>query len=95
MSFPDQSKNILNDKVIFTTILAEAIVLLGIWLHDEYLGKLLTLIAVVIPLGVLVVSLFAEIIEKSNISKRYFLFILALILLPMCIWFIFYISNRS
>jgi hypothetical protein len=95
MSFPDHSKNILSDKVIFGSILAEAVLLLAVWLYDEYLGKLLTVIAVVIPLGVFVVSLFAEIIEKSNISKRYFWFILALILLPICIWFIFYISNMN
>ena len=95
MSFPDQSKNILNDKVIISVLLAEAVVLLGVWLYDDYLGKLMTVIASTVPVGVLIVSLFAEIIEKSNISKRYFLFILALILLPICIWFIFYISNAG
>ena len=95
MGFPDQSASFFNNRNLAIALLSEAIILLSIWLYDEYLGRLVTVIAVVVPLGVLVVSLFAEIIEKSNISKRYFLFILALILLPLLMWIIFYMANKG
>ena len=93
MEFPDQTKQILNNQLIGITLLVEAVILLGFWLWDEHVARLVTVIGVVVPLGVLIVSLLSELFEKSNITKKYFLFILALILLPVIIWSVFYFAN--
>lgn len=93
MEFPDQTKQILNNQLIGVTILVEAVILLGFWLWDEHVARLVTVICVVVPLGVLIVSLLSELFERSNITKKYFLFILALILLPVIIWSVFYFAN--
>ena len=93
MQFPDHTKQVINTQVIGISLLVEAIVLLALWLYDENLALLTTVIAVVVPLAVLVVSLLSEVFERSNITKNYFIFILALILLPLLMWSVFYFAN--
>jgi hypothetical protein len=95
MEFPDHTKQIINNQLIAVTLLTEAIILLALWLYSEDLARLVTVICVVVPLGVLTVSLLSELFERSNITKKYFLFILALILLPLMMWSVFYFANRG
>jgi len=93
MEFPDHTKQIINNQLIAVTLLTEAVILLALWLYSEDLARLVTVICVVVPLGVLTVSLLSELFERSNITKKYFLFILALILLPLMMWSVFYFAN--
>jgi hypothetical protein len=82
-------------EVLIAILLVESILLLLLWLNNEYLAGLITVIAVVIPLGVLVVSLFAELFEKSRISKTYFALVGLLVVVPLIIAGIFYLTNMK
>lgn len=50
----------------------ELIVWLGIWLSNDYLALLLTIILVAIVLAVLIIALISEALERSRVSRRYF-----------------------
>lgn len=52
--------------------LLEVVVWLGLWLSNDYLATLLTLILVAIVLAVLLIALMAEAIERSKVPRRYF-----------------------
>ncbi|MBK9734200.1 MAG: hypothetical protein IPO92_04230 [Saprospiraceae bacterium] len=73
----------------------EAIVFIGFWISNEYLAALLTFIAVPIFGGVLIISLIAEKIERSKISKDYFLLMIGLAIIPAIIFFIFHVINAG
>lgn len=52
--------------------LLEVVVWLGLWLSNDYLATLLTLILVAIVLAVLLIALMAEAVERSKVPRRYF-----------------------
>ena len=52
--------------------LLQVAVWLGLWLLDDYLATLLTLVLTAIVFAVLVVALVAEWIERSRVPRRYF-----------------------
>jgi hypothetical protein len=74
-------------------LVLEAIVFILFWIFNEYLASLLTFIAVPIFSGVLVVSMIAEKIEKSKVSKEYFYLLSGLALIPSIIFALIFISN--
>jgi hypothetical protein len=74
-------------------LVLEAIVFILFWIFNEYLASLLTFIAVPIFSGVLVVSMIAEKIEKSKVSKEYFYLLAGLALIPSIIFALIFISN--
>lgn len=63
--------------------LLEVIVWLGLWLSNDYLATLLTLILVAIVSAVLLIALMAEAIERSKVPRRYFYVMALSILAPM------------
>ena len=63
--------------------LLEVVVWLGLWLSNDYLATLLTLILVAIVLAVLLIALMAEAIERSKVPRRYFYVMALSILAPM------------
>lgn len=63
--------------------LVEFACLFGVHMFDTYLGGLFTVIFSVIPIGTLIVSGLAELIERSNISKSYFFLLIVLSLVPI------------
>ena len=63
--------------------LLEVIVWLGLWLSNDYLATLLTLILVAIVSAVLLIALMAEAIERSKVPRRYFYVMAMSILAPM------------
>ncbi|MEM7105192.1 MAG: hypothetical protein AAF502_18790 [Bacteroidota bacterium] len=65
--------------------LAQVIIYLGVWLWDDYIAKFLTLLMVAITVGVLVVSLIAELIERSKVPGIYFIFMVISILTPFLV----------
>lgn len=52
--------------------LFEVVAWLGLWLLNDYLATLLTLILGAIVSAVLLVALMAEAIERSKVPRRYF-----------------------
>ena len=52
--------------------LLEVVVWLGLWLLNDYLATLLTLIIGAIVLAVLLIALIAEAIERSKVPRKYF-----------------------
>jgi MFS family permease len=69
--------------------IAQLIIYTLIWLTNDYLGFLLSCVMVPLVIGVVIVSWIADRIEHSGISKRYYLFMLSLILSPLLITAIF------
>jgi hypothetical protein len=72
-------------------IIIEGIIFTLFWLKDEYFASLLTAITVPIFLGVFVVSIISEGIERSKISSDYFKLMLGLSLLPTILFILFLI----
>lgn len=52
--------------------LLETVVWLGLWLLNDYLAALLTLILGAIVSAVLIIALLSEAIERSKVPKQYF-----------------------
>lgn len=63
------------------------------WISNEYLATLLTFVSVPIFFGVLIVSLIAEKIERSKITKDYFYLMAGLAIVPAMIFVLMYIIN--
>lgn len=53
--------------------LLELVVWLAVWLLNDYMAALLTIIVSAIVLAVLVIALLAEAIERSKVPRWYFL----------------------
>ncbi len=52
--------------------LAEMIILLGLWYWNPFVAKFLSVLAVTICAGVLIVALISELLERSKVPKFYF-----------------------
>ncbi|MBU6342075.1 MAG: hypothetical protein KGS48_11330 [Bacteroidetes bacterium] len=52
--------------------LLEALLWLGLWLLNDYMAALLTLILGAIVLAILLIALISEWIERSKVPRRYF-----------------------
>lgn len=63
--------------------LLEVVVWLGIWLFNDYLATLLTLIIGAIVLAVLLIALIAEAIERSKVPRKYFYIMVLSIVAPI------------
>ena len=57
---------------LFEIFLLQTIAWLGIWLLNDYIAALLTLIIGAIVSVVLIIALIAEAIERSKVPGRYF-----------------------
>lgn len=80
-------------KYIKEVLLIEAILFILIWINNEYIAVLLTFIAVPIFSGILLISLIAEKIERSKISKSYFYMLMWLAIIPVILFLIMSIAN--
>lgn len=74
-------------------ILAEAILLLQCWWWSPYVAFLLTSILTPIFFSVLILSIIAEKIEKTNIEREYYLLIGGLAILPLIIFTAIWIAG--
>ncbi|MGB4840091.1 MAG: hypothetical protein WBP08_13915 [Saprospiraceae bacterium] len=74
-------------------LILEAIIFTLFWIFDEYLASLLTFIAVPVFSGILIISLIAEKIERSKISKHYFYMMAGLAIIPAAIFFGIFLAN--
>lgn len=78
---------------MWLAVLLEAILFLTLWLTNEYLATLLTLVVSVICGGILIVALISELIEKSKVSRFFFLAIGLLAFVPILIAVFFMVLN--
>lgn len=63
--------------------LLEVVVWLGLWLLNDYLATLLTLIISAIVLAILLIALLAEAIERSKVPRKYFYVMVLSIFAPL------------
>ena len=70
-------------------ILFQIILYMGLWIANEYVASLVTIIMVPIFIGILVVSLISEMIERSKVPKKYFQFLIFSIIIPIIIGLFF------
>ncbi|MCC7465743.1 MAG: hypothetical protein IT261_05715 [Saprospiraceae bacterium] len=52
--------------------LLELVIWLGLWLMNDYIATLLTLIITAIVSAVLLIALISELMERSKVPKKYF-----------------------
>lgn len=71
--------------------LLEVVCYLGLWLINDYIAALLTLIVGAIVSAVLIIALISEVIERSKVPKKYFQ-IMALSVLAMVISALIYVA---
>jgi len=63
---------------ILEVVLVEAIVLSIAYLLDSYTGFLLSLIVIFISGAILVISMLAELVERSKVPRSYFMMLFAI-----------------
>lgn len=74
---------------LFELFLIEFLIYLMLWLWDEYIASLLTIIMTAIFTAILIIAAIAELIEKSKVPRSYFLFMLGSVLIPLLVGFVF------
>ena len=65
--------------------LIEVVIYLLIWMANDYLGSLLSLIFGSIFFCILIISLLAEWIERSKVPRWYYSFMLVSVLAPVAV----------
>jgi len=69
----------------FELFILELILFLALWLWDDYIGLLLSVILSGIAFFILIVSLIVEWIEPSKVPRRYFYWIGVTVLAPLLV----------
>lgn len=67
----------------FEIFLAQLVIYLLLWIFNDYLATLLSLVFGSICLLILLISLIVEVIERSKVPRWYFLFMGASVLAPI------------
>lgn len=70
-------------------LLIQFIIYSLLWLWDEYLASLLTLVFTAIAIFILVISLMAELIEPSKVPRWYFTSMIVSIIAPILATIVF------
>jgi hypothetical protein len=76
---------------VLEIFLIQVVVYTSIWLWDEYVASYISIIFPIVFLTVFIVSLIAEWIEPSKISRKYYLLMLISILTPAFVGLSFYL----
>lgn len=69
--------------------LIQSIFYIVIWLWNDYVGSILSVSIPIIALCILVISLIAEKLERSNIPKWYYTFMVITLLVPLLVAMVF------
>ena len=79
---------------LFEIFLIQFIIYSILWLWDDYIGSLITVVMIPICFFLLIISLIAELIERSKVPKKYFYFmgISAMAPLVAALIFIFFMG---
>lgn len=70
--------------------LIEIVIYMALWMYNDYLASLLSLILACISFMILVVSLGVELIERSRVPRWYYFFMAASVLAPILSGLIYY-----
>ena len=87
MKRPDRAETRTN--LLIVTLL-QAVIYSGIWLWNEYVASILTIIFPGMILVILIIGTIADLIEPSRIPKWYYGLMIISIVTPLVIGWIFY-----
>lgn len=68
---------------LLEVFMLELVIWLGLWLMNDYIATLLTLIVTAIISAVLLIALISEIMERSKVPKKYFQIMAISIVAPL------------
>ena len=85
----DIFKKIIENISLTEVVLFQIILYMGLWIASEYVASLVTVTLVPIFIGILVVSVISEMIERSKVPKKYFQFLIFSIIIPIIIGLFF------
>lgn len=85
----------MKGKYVLEVALIEVVVFLSLWLWQPYIGFLMTLIFMGICAVILLISFVAELIERSKVSRAYFVWLLVSIFIPFIVAAIFMWTSGS
>lgn len=74
----------------FEVFLIETVIYLAMWMYNDYLASLLSLILAGICLVILLVSLVVELVERSKVPRWYYFFMAASVLSPILSGLVYY-----
>ena len=83
--YTEKGRKTSNIETIIICFLSEFVFLIGIWLWNDYIATILTFLISGICLAILLISLIAELLERSNISRLYFQLMLLTMLTPIIV----------
>jgi hypothetical protein len=75
----------IKDIGIWELAVIQAIVYSALWLSNEYIASLVSIILVPIVTSILIISILSELIEKSKVPRVYFKFMVISIIIPIFI----------
>ena len=75
--------------------LIEFVLFLGLWLFNDYMGTLLSIILASISFFLLLIALVAEYLEPSRIPRWYFVIMISTILAPLAAALVYWIIFGS
>lgn len=76
-------------------ILIQLIFYIGIYLMSSYIGIMICLVMAPIFLFVLVISLIAEVLDRSKVSKTYYAFMFSGFIIPLIVLIFVVISDPN
>lgn len=76
-------------------LLIQSIIYLGLWIYDDYVGLVFSLIMASILVFLLVFASVVELIEKSKVPASYFKWMFLSILPPIIISLFFYVLKAG
>lgn len=74
----------------FEVFLIETVIYLVLWLVNDYLASMISLILACICLAILLLSLLIELVERSKVPRWYYFFMAASVLAPILSGLIYY-----
>lgn len=75
---------------LFEIFLLEILIYLVLWLWNDYIASLISVLMIAIFTGILIVAIIAELIEKSKVPRSYFYFMAGSVLIPIIVGLIFF-----
>ncbi|MDF1697025.1 MAG: hypothetical protein P1U56_14380 [Saprospiraceae bacterium] len=78
---------------IIEICLMQAVFYCLLWLSNTYLATLFTFILVPIFASLLIISLIAELLDRSKVPKWYFKFMFLSVIIPLIVAMFFYNAN--
>ena len=87
MKRPDRAETRTN---LFIVTLLQAVIYSGLWLWNEYVASILTIIFPGMILVILIIGTIADLIEPSRIPRWYYWLMVISIVTPLAIGWLFY-----